>query len=158
MVKAIFPGTFDPTTNGHLDIIERASKIVDELTVLIVYNAAKKTVFTPQERMSHLQYLTKDNKNVKVDMWDGLTAEYAGKSGANIMIRGLRNGTDFDYELMIAEANKKIAPTIETLFISTAPEFSYLSSTVVKEIAGYGGDVECMVHSYIKEKLDEKRK
>ena len=157
MVKAVFPGTFDPTTKGHLDIINRASKIIDDLTVLIVYNSAKKTLFTPEERLGHLKHLTSGYKNVKVDSWDGLTAEYAGKNSANIIIRGLRNGTDFDYELMIAEANKKIAPSIETLFISTAPEFSYLSSTIVKEISSYGGNIDCMVDNYIRQELNRKR-
>lgn len=155
MTKAVFPGTFDPATNGHINIIERASGIFDSLVVLVADNSAKKSFFTLSERVEQLRHVTAHLKNVEVADYSGLTAEFAKKAGADVIIRGVRNGTDFDYELQMAEANKK-AGGIETVFMSAAPEFAYLSSTIVKEFFSRGGGPGYMVHEYILQKLSEK--
>jgi pantetheine-phosphate adenylyltransferase len=145
MKKAIYPGSFDPVTNGHMDMIQRASKIVDELVVGVLNNSAKNSLFSVEERVSMLKEMTRDMKNVTVDSFDGLMVDYMDEIGATIVVRGLRAVTDFEYELQIAQTNHKVNPKIDTIFLTTSLEYAYLSSTIVKEFASYGGDISNFV-------------
>ena len=145
MKRAIYPGSFDPVTNGHVDIILRSSKIVDKLIVGVLNNSAKKSLFSVEERVSMLKELTKDLPNVEVTSFDGLLVDYMKKINATIIIRGLRAVTDFEYELQIAQANGVQNPEIETVFLTSSLNYSYLSSTIVKEFASYGGDISKFV-------------
>ena len=145
MKRAIYPGSFDPITFGHLDIIERSSKIVDELVVGVLHNSAKKSLFSLDERVSMIKETTKNLPNVKVESFDGLLVDYMNKIDASIIIRGLRAVTDFEYELQIAQTNHVQNEDIETIFLTTNLKYSYLSSTIVKEFASYGGDISKFV-------------
>lgn len=145
MKKAIYPGSFDPVTNGHVDMIERASKIVDELVVGVLNNSAKNSLFSLDERVSMLKEITKDMPNVTVASFDGLLVDFMEKIDATIIVRGLRAVTDFEYELQIAQANSVQNSDIETIFLTTNLNYSYLSSTIVKEFASYGGDISKFV-------------
>ncbi|MCI5494283.1 MAG: pantetheine-phosphate adenylyltransferase [Lachnospiraceae bacterium] len=145
MKKAIYPGSFDPVTNGHMDMIVRASKIVDELVVGVLNNSAKNSLFSVEERVSMLEEMTRDMKNVTVTSFDGLMVDYMDEIGATIVVRGLRAVTDFEYELQIAQTNHKVNPKIDTIFLTTSLEYAYLSSTIVKEFASYGGDISHFV-------------
>ena len=137
MKKAIYPGSFDPVTNGHVDMIERASKIVDELVVGVLNNSAKNSLFSLDERVSMLKEITKDMPNVTVASFDGLLVDFMEKIDATIIVRGLRAVTDFEYELQIAQSNHRVNPKIDTVFLTTNVKYSYLSSTIVKEYASY---------------------
>lgn len=141
MKKAIYPGSFDPITFGHLDIIERSAKIVDELVIGVLHNKAKNSLFSLEERVSMIEEMTKDFPNVSVASFDGLLVDYMKQIDATIIIRGLRAVTDFEYELQIAQSNHVQNPDIETIFLTTNLKYSYLSSTIVKEFASYGGDI-----------------
>ena len=141
MKRAIYPGSFDPVTNGHVDIILRSSKIVDKLIVGVLNNSAKKSLFSVEERVSMLKELTKDLPNVEVTSFDGLLVDYMREIDASIIVRGLRAVTDFEYELQIAQTNHIENTDIETIFLTTNLQYSYLSSTIVKEFASYGGDI-----------------
>ena len=156
MKKAIYPGSFDPMTFGHLDIIERSSKIFDEVVIGILNNSAKKSLFSVEERVEIARDLTKQYGNVTVDSFDGLMVDYAKSIGANIVIRGLRAVTDFDYEIQIAQTNKVQYPELETIFMTTALNYSYLSSTIVREFASYGGDISRFVPAEIIPKIKAK--
>ena len=156
MKKAIYPGSFDPMTVGHLDIIERSSKIFDEVVIGILNNSAKKSLFSVEERVEIARDLTKQYGNVTVDSFDGLMVDYAKSIGANIVIRGLRAVTDFDYEIQIAQTNKVQYPELETIFMTTALNYSYLSSTIVREFASYGGDISRFVPAEIIPKIKAK--
>ena len=145
MKKAVYPGSFDPITFGHLDIIERSSKLVDELVIGVLRNSAKNSLFSLEERVSMIKEMTKDLPNVRVESFDGLLVDYMSQIGANIIIRGLRAVTDFEYELQIAQMNHVQKEEIETIFLITNLKYSYLSSTIVKEIASYGGDISKFV-------------
>lgn len=145
MKKAIYPGSFDPLTLGHLDIIKRSSKIVDELVVGVLHNSAKNSLFSLDERVSMIKEQVKDMPNVTVSSFDGLLVDYMKKIDATIIIRGLRAVTDFEYELQIAQTNHVENPEVETIFLTTSLQYSYLSSTVVKEFASYGGDISKFV-------------
>ena len=145
MSIAIYPGSFDPMTLGHLDIIERSSRIVDELNVAVLKNNAKNPLFSADERVSMIKEFTSHLPNVTVTAYDGLLADYADQIGANIIVRGLRAVTDFEYELQIAQANGVQNPEIETVFLTSSLNYSYLSSTIVKEFASYGGDISKFV-------------
>ena len=145
MKKAIYPGSFDPDTFGHLDIIERTSQIFDELVIGVLNNSQKNPLFSVDERVSMVRELTKKYPNVTVGSFDGLMVDYAREIGATVVIRGLRAVTDFEYELQIAQTNKVEYPEIETFFLTSALNYSYLSSTVVKEFAFYGGDISKFV-------------
>ncbi len=145
MVKAIYPGSFDPVTKGHLDVIERSSRLVDELVVGVLNNSAKNALFSVLERVTMLKELTAHFPNVTVDAFDGLLVDYAKRIGAVIIVRGLRAVTDFEYELQIAQTNHEIDTDIETIFLTTRLEYAYLSSTIVKEVASYGGDISHFV-------------
>lgn len=141
MKRAIYPGSFDPVTNGHLDIIERSARMVDELNVAVLKNSSKNPLFSVDERVTMLTELTSHLPNVVISSFDGLLAEYAGQIGATIVVRGLRAVSDFEYELQIAQTNHIVNPGIDTIFLTTSLEYSYLSSTIVKEVASYGGDI-----------------
>ena len=158
MRRAIYPGSFDPVTFGHLDMIERAAKLVDELIVAVLINSAKNPLFSIENRVSMLEEMTKDIPNVRVESFDGLLIDYAKAVDANIIIRGLRAVTDFEYELQIAQTNRIINPAIVTLFLTTSLEYAYLSSTIVKEVASYGGDISRFVPEQVVERIYEKYK
>ncbi len=145
MTRGVYPGSFDPLTYGHLDIITRSAKIVDELIVGVLHNSAKNSLFSLEERVSMIEEMVKDIPNIRVDSFDGLLVDYMGKVGANVIIRGLRAVTDFEYELQIAQSNHVQNPAIETIFLTANLQYSYLSSTIVKEFASYGGDISKFV-------------
>ena len=145
MKRAIYPGSFDPITFGHLDMIERSAKIVDELVIGVLNNSAKNSLFSVEERVSMIKEMTKDWKNVTVASFDGLLVDFMKQIQATIIIRGLRAVTDFEYELQIAQANHVQNSEIETIFLTTSLKYSYLSSTIVKEFASYGGDISKFV-------------
>ena len=161
MKRAVYPGSFDPLTLGHLDIIRRSSKIVDELVVSVLHNSAKNSLFSIDERGSMIKEVTKDLPNVKVTTFDGLLVDYVRKIDATLIIRGLRAVSDFEYELQIAQTNHILNPKAETIFLATGLQYSYLSSTIVKEIASYGGDISNFVPpefiNYIYDKYRKKQ-
>ena len=156
MKRAIYPGSFDPVTNGHVDIILRSSKIVDKLIVGVLNNSAKKSLFSVEERVSMLKELTKDLPNVEVTSFDGLLVDYMREIDASIIVRGLRAVTDFEYELQIAQTNHIENTDIETIFLTTNLQSSYLSSTIVKEFASYGGDISKFVPEQFVDRIYEK--
>ena len=141
MLRAIYPGSFDPVTYGHYDIICRSCKIVDELIVGVLNNKAKMPLFSVEERVKMLKEVTKDLPNVRIIPFDGLLVDFAERMDADMVIRGLRAITDFEYELQMSQTNHKLSPNVETMFLTTSIEYSYLSSTTVREIAAFGGDV-----------------
>ena len=141
MKKAIYPGSFDPLTLGHLDIIERSARIVDELVVGVLNNSAKNSLFSLDERVSMIKEMTDSMPNVTVTSFNGLLVDYMREIDATIIVRGLRAVTDFEYELQIAQTNHVENPEVETIFLTTSLQYSYLSSTIVKEFASYGGDL-----------------
>ena len=156
MKRAIYPGSFDPVTNGHVDIILRSSKIVDRLIVGVLNYSAKKSLFSVEERVSMLKELTKDLPNVEVTSFDGLLVDYMREIDASIIVRGLRAVTDFEYELQIAQTNHIENTDIETIFLTTNLQYSYLSSTIVKEFASYGGDISKFVPEQFVDRIYEK--
>ena len=157
MNRALYPGSFDPMTLGHLDIIRRASLMFVELIVAVLDNTQKTPLFSTDERVKILQEATKDMPNVKVDYFRGLTVDYCLQNNLHIMVRGLRAVTDFEYELQIAQTNRKISDNrVDTVFLTTDLQYSYLSSSTVKEIAKYGGDVSHSVTPYVEEALRAK--
>lgn len=158
MNKAVYPGSFDPTTNGHIDIIERASKFVDKLVVGVLENPLKKPLFTVEERVEHIKMLTKHLDNVEVRYFTGLLCDFAKSVDARLVIRGLRAVTDFEYEFQMALTNRRLNSDMETLFIPTSTQFLYLSSSVVKEIAMFGGNIDGMVPVPIKRILEDRFK
>ena len=158
MRRAIYPGSFDPVTFGHQDIIERSSAIFDELIVGVLNNSAKNSLFSLDERVSMLRELTKDIPNVKVDSFDGLLVDYMKTCGATIIVRGLRAVTDFEYELQIAQTNHVENPEVETVFLTTNLNYSYLSSSVVREFAAYGGDISKFVPAQFVDRIYGKSK
>ncbi len=147
--RAVYPGSFDPVTYGHLDIITRASQTVDELIVGVLVNRAKIALFSVEERVKMLQIITKDLPNVRVESFQGLLVDFAKAQGAGFIVRGLRAITDFDYELQMSQTNRIMAPQIDTIFLTTSLEYAYLSSTTVKEVASYGGDITKFVPDYV---------
>lgn len=156
MKIGIYPGSFDPVTLGHMDIITRSSKVVDKLIIGVLNNSAKKALFTPEERVAMIREATKDIPNIEVESFSGLLVDYAKMRGANVIVRGLRAVTDFEYELQIAQANHKADPNIDTIFFTTNVEYSYISSSIAKEFAYYGSDVSQIVPTFVIEKLREK--
>lgn len=156
MKIAIYPGSFDPITLGHIDIINRASLIFDEIVVAILINSSKKPCFELEERIELIKLALSDNKRVKVKSFDGLLADFAKRENTNIIIKGLRAISDFEYEFQMALANKKINPSLETVFLNSSEKYLYLSSSLVKDIAKYNGDITPFVHSGTKEKIQEK--
>lgn len=158
MRKAIYPGSFDPVTYGHLDIIRRASALVDELVIGVLRNNAKKGLFSTEERIEFLKRVTGDIPNVRIISFDGLLVDCAVEYGTHTIVRGLRAVTDFEYELQLAQTNKRLRPDIDTVFLTTNVEYAYLSSSIVREIAGYGGDISHFVPECIIEDVYKKAK
>lgn len=153
MIRAIYPGSFDPVTLGHLDIIKRSAEKVDELIIGVLNNNTKSPMFTVEERVEMLNELVKDYPNVKVEAFTGLSVEFVKKKNANVIIRGLRAISDFDYELQMAQTNRKLYPEADTMFLTTSLEYAYLSSTTVKEVAYFNGDITGFVPSVIIDKV-----
>lgn len=141
MVRAIYPGSFDPATYGHLDIIKRAAALFDEVVVGVLNNSVKSPLFSVEERVNILEKATKDIPNVIVKPFDGLSVNFARENQAKVIIRGLRAVTDFEYELQMAQTNRVLAPDIDTVFLTTSLEYAYLSSTIMKEVAMFNGDL-----------------
>ena len=155
-IKAVYPGSFDPPTNGHLDLIERGSKIFDELVVAILRNLEKAPLFSVAERRNMLESMTSGFDNVSVETFDGLTVEYAMTVGASAVLRGIRAISDYEYELQMALMNRKLQPSLETVFMMPAEKYSYLSSRLVREVAQLGGNIDCLVPELVAQKLREK--
>jgi pantetheine-phosphate adenylyltransferase len=156
MKTAVYPGTFDPITNGHLDIIKRASRIFDHIIVSVSNNLNKNPLFTLEERRGLIENSIQDLDNVDVDVFDGLLVHYAEKKGATAIIRGLRAVSDFDYEFQMALMNRKQNPKLETIYLMPSEEYTYINSTVVKEIARLGGRIDCFLPSVVQNALKEK--
>ena len=157
-VVAIYPGTFDPPTNGHLDLIQRGSAIFEELVVAVLRNSDKVPLFSVQERLEMLRECTKQYKNVRIDSFEGLLVEYAAKQNAGAVLRGIRAVSDYEYELQMAWMNRKLDPRLETVFMMPAEAYSYLSSRLVREIMHLGGKVAGLVPPLIEQRLREKIK
>ena len=156
MKRAIYPGSFDPLTLGHLDMIERSAKIVDELVIGVLNNSAKNSLFSLDERVSMIKEMTESMPNVTVASFDGLLVDYMKEINSTIIVRGLRAVTDFEYELQIAQTNHVENPEVETIFLTTSLQYSYLSSTIVKEFASYGGDISKFVPARFIDRIYEK--
>lgn len=156
LVRAIYPGSFDPLTNGHLDLIERGSKIFDELIVGILRNAEKDPLFTVAERLDMLEKMVRRFDNVRVESFEGLLVEYAMQKQAKAVLRGIRAISDYEYELQMALMNRKLQPQLETVFMMPAEAYSYLSSRLVKEVFRLGGSVRGLVPELVEERLREK--
>ena len=156
MLKAIYPGSFDPVTYGHIDIIRRSSKLVDELIVGVLNNNAKSPLFSVEERVKMLEEVTKDIPKVRIVPFEGLLVDFARQMDARMVVRVLRAITDFEYELQMAQTNHKLEEELETVFLTTALEYSYLSSTIVKEVASFGGDISQFVPKLVMDRIFEK--
>lgn len=157
MKTAVYPGTFDPVTNGHIDIIERASKLFDRLYILVGENPQKETTFTAEERVGMLKNaLRKHNNKIRVEHFEGLLLDYAKKKKSNVIVRGLRAISDFEYEFQRAQFNREFAKDIETIFIMTKDDYAFLSSSIIKEIAMFNGSVKGFVPGIAEKKLKEK--
>jgi len=153
--RALCPGSFDPVTNGHLDIIERAAELYDELVVAVFINQSKSSMFSVEERRELLSEVTAHHENVRIDSFQGLTVDYCRTNGISVIVKGLRAVSDFDYELQMAQMNRGLAG-IDTLFMPTNPEYSFLASSLVKEIAKWGGDVSSLVPANVLKRLTER--
>ena len=156
MRLAIYPGTFDPITNGHLDIIERAAQLFDRVTVAVATNSAKTPLFSTAERIEMIGQVAAPFANVVVDGFTGLLVEYAAARGAQALIRGLRAISDFEYEFQMALVNRKLSNGITTVFLMSHEKYTYLNSTIVKEVARYGGEVDSFVPPLVRERLRQK--
>lgn len=141
MVRALYPGSFDPVTNGHLDVLKRAAGLFDEVLVVVARNDSKRALFTPEERVDMIQNSTQDLTNVRVTSFQGLLVDFARRQGAQAIIRGLRAVSDFEFEFQMALMNRSLEPKLETLFMMPAEEYTYLSSRMVKEVSSLGGDI-----------------
>ena len=161
MITAVYPGSFDPVTYGHMDIIERAAKLTDRLVIGVLKNNAKTPLFSADERVNMLKKVTASLPNVTVRSFEGLSVDFAREEGAAAIVRGLRAVTDFEYELQLAQTNRALAPGVDTIFLTTNLKYSYLSSSTVKEIAFFGGDISGFVHpeiaAMVREKIKEKQ-
>jgi pantetheine-phosphate adenylyltransferase len=155
-VIAVYPGSFDPPTNGHLDLIARGSKIFDELVVAILRNPEKNPLFSVAERRQMLEAMTEEFQNVRVDTFDGLTVDYAAKVKAGAVLRGIRAISDYEYELQMALMNRKLHPELETVFMMPAEQYSYVSSRLVRELAHLGGSIKGFVPQMVEQRLKEK--
>ena len=156
MKTAIYPGSFDPVTLGHIDVIKRASKLFDNLIIGVLNNRAKTPLFSVEERVKMLEEVTKDIPNVEVKSFAGLTVDFAKECNANAVVRGLRAITDFEYELQIAQLNRVMDTSIDTVFLTTSLEYAYLSSSMAKEVAMYGGDISEFLDPVIAKQVQEK--
>ena len=158
MFKAVFPGSFDPPTLGHLNIIERASELFDELEVVVAENRQKKYLFSAKERLSMLEVMVKDKKNVKCSIWDSLIVDFMKRENIRLLIRGVRGVDDFSYEFELSMLNKALHPNIETFFMTTDPKYIVLRSSSIKDVASFHGDVSLMVPSPVVDALKNKFK
>ena len=156
MLRAIYPGSFDTVTFGHLDIMTRACNIVDELIIGVLRNKAKMPLFSVEERVKMLEEVTCNLPNVRIIPFEGLLVDFAKELDAKVVIRGLRAITDFEYELQMAQTNQKLQSDIETLFLTTSLDYSYLSSTTVKEVAAFGGDISQFVPEAVADRMKDK--
>lgn len=156
MITAVYPGSFDPVTNGHLDVIARGAQLFDQVIVGVLHNSTKNPLFSAEERVNILKKATSDLPNVKVVAFSGLSVEFARQYGAKAIIRGLRAITDFEYELQMAQTNRVLAPDVDTTFLTTSLEYAYLSSTTVKEVAAFGGDISKFVPVFVMDLVHEK--
>lgn len=156
MNKAIYPGSFDPVTLGHLDIIERTSKMFDRVIIGVLNNKSKSPLFSVEERVNMLKEVTANLPNVEVQSFEGLLIDFVRKNDARVIVRGLRAITDFEYELQMAQTNRVIAPEVDTIFLTTNLRYSYLSSSIVKEIAEFDGEISAFLHPVVAEKVREK--
>lgn len=158
MKIAVYPGSFDPVTLGHLDIMKRSAVLVDQLIVGVLQNNKKNPLFSVEERVKILMQATKDISNIKVESFSGLSIDFAKSCNAQFLVRGLRAITDFDYELQMAQTNRILAPGIDTIFLTTSLEYAYLSSSTVKEVAYYGGDITKFVPDIVVDAVTAKMK
>lgn len=158
MRVGIYPGSFDPVTLGHLDIIRRSAKMVDKLIIGVLNNSKKTPVFTALERKQMIEMVTKDIPNVEVEVFEGLLVDFAKIRKADIIFRGLRAMSDFEYELQMAQLNRNLSPQVDTVFLATSVEYAYLSSSSVREIASYKGNISSMVPEEVLEQIEEKFK
>ena len=158
MKIAIYPGSFDPVTSGHLNIIQRAAKIFDKLIVCVMVNAGKNPMFTQDERVELIRRVTADLSNVEVDCSDELLADYAKRRNSQVIVKGLRAGSDFENEFQMALINRKINPDLDTMFLSADQQYISLSSSMVKEVAAFGGDISQLVPALVADKVNEKMK
>ncbi len=157
MITALYPGSFDPVTYGHIDIAERALRIADRVIIGVLNNSEKTPLFSTEERVKMLQdTVGKKYPDIKIESFSGLTVDFAKEMGANLIIRGLRAVTDYEYELQMAQINYKLYPELETTFLMSNIKYSFLSSSIVKEVAKYGGDISHFVPSVVEQKLREK--
>lgn len=156
MRRAVYPGSFDPVTFGHLDVIRRSSALVDELIVGVLNNNTKTPLFSVEERVKILLEVTKDISNVRIESFTGLSVDFVKKCDAGFLVRGLRAITDFDYELQMAQTNRIMNPEIDTIFLTTSLEYAYLSSSTVKEVAAYGGDISKFVPEIAVKEMQKK--
>ena len=153
---AVYPGSFDPITYGHLDIIERGLEVFDEIIIAVARNSGKKGLFSTEERISHIREALGDNPRVKVDTFEGLLVDYVVSTGAKVILRGLRAVSDFEYEFQIAQMNHNLKSEVETVFMMTSVPYGYLSSSIVKEVASLKGPVESLVPPVVRKALAEK--
>lgn len=153
MKTVICPGSFDPVTKGHMDIIERASRLFDKVVVAVLNNSSKNPSFTIEERIGLLKETTTHLENIEIETFDGLLVDFAKIKGASAVVKGLRAVTDFEYEFQMSMINKKLCPEVETIFLNTSQEYMYLSSSVVKQIAAAGGDISLFVPEEIRDKI-----
>ncbi|HCJ57722.1 pantetheine-phosphate adenylyltransferase [Lutispora sp.] len=156
MKIGVYPGSFDPVTNGHLDIIERASKLFDKLIVGVGVNNNKKSLFSVEKRLEFIEVSCKSIPNVEVDSFSGLLIEFMREKNANTIVKGLRAISDFEYEFQMALMNRKLNPEIETIFMMTSSKYSYLSSSLIKEVAGFGGCVRGLIPEVVEKELHKK--
>ena len=156
MIHAVYPGSFDPVTYGHLDIIQRGAKIFDKVTVAVLINPNKDPLFTVEERVEMIKQVTKEMPNVEIDSFHGLLVDYMKKKNANTIIKGLRAVSDFEYELQMASINRKLNEDIETFFMMTNNRYSFLSTSIVKEVARHHGPVSDLVPTLVEEAIKEK--
>ena len=156
MAVAVYPGSFDPVTYGHLDIIRRSGKLFDRVIVGVLQNNAKSPLFSVEERVNILEKVTEEIPNVDIRPFCGLSVEFVRECRADVIVRGLRAITDFEYELQMAQTNRVLAPDVDTVFLTTSLEYAYLSSTTVKEVASFGGDISKFLPPYVAEKVKER--
>jgi pantetheine-phosphate adenylyltransferase len=155
MKSAVYPGTFDPITNGHIDIIRRTLRVFDRVVIAVAPNPKKTPLFDLKERIFMIEEATRGMKNIEIEPFEGLLVDYVKERGADAIIRGLRAVSDFEYELQMALMNRKLSDTIETVFLMPSEEYSYLTSSIVKEVASYGGNVKDLVPSIVARRLSE---
>lgn len=158
MTTAIYPGSFDPVTYGHIDIIKRASRIADRVVVGVLRNSSKEPMFTEEERVEMIRESVRELDNVDVMTFSGLTVDFAKSLNASFIVRGLRAVTDFEYELQLAQTNQKLSPEIDTVFFTTNLKYAYLSSSLVKEVSKFGGDISEFVPEHVVKRIHDKIK